>query len=479
MTYFDEIKKKSILGVLITSSIQGVSLVGGFILSILLSPEIFGVFTVVAATASFLSYFSDIGLAAALIQKEKKISEEDLVTTFTIQQILVIVLVVATLILSSYIAQARGFTDESLWLFRAVVIAFFLSSLKTIPSVTLERELNFSRLAIPQIVEVIVFNIVVVSLALKGWGIGMFTWAVIIRAIAGLIAIYLLKPWFPRFQIHKESAKKLISYGIPFQLNSVIALVKDNLFVMFLPLIMPLTSVGYVGWAKKYSEVPLKLIMDNIVRITFPTYSRLQNFPDKLSKGINKTLFILMIFIIPMSFGMIFVIKPLLFLIPKYLKWMPAINSFYLFVITSSVAALFTPLINALNAVGKIQISLKFMIFWTLFMWLIAPITVFFIGFDGIALTSAVMSLTTILVIFIAKKHLNFSALHQIKPSLVSAIIMSGFLFAFGKFLTGNLFVLSLYIMSGAAIYLFSFLLFFKGQLLSEVKYIVESLKGK
>jgi len=68
------VTKRSIHGVLALVSrtffIQLVSFVTNFLLTIFLSPSIFGVFFVVSAAINFLGYFSDIGLAAALIQKK-------------------------------------------------------------------------------------------------------------------------------------------------------------------------------------------------------------------------------------------------------------------------------------------------------------------------------------------------------------------------------------------------------------------------
>ena len=72
------ITKRSIRGVFALTSrtivIQVVSFIANFLLTIFISPAIFGVFFVVSAAIAFLSYFSDIGLAAALIQKKESIT---------------------------------------------------------------------------------------------------------------------------------------------------------------------------------------------------------------------------------------------------------------------------------------------------------------------------------------------------------------------------------------------------------------------
>ena len=127
-----------------------------------------------------------------------------------------------------------------------------------------------------------------------GWGIRSFAIAVLARAVVGTFVIYIVMPWRIRIAIHKESIGKLLRFGIPFQLNSFLALVKDDLFTLYLGKMLPFAYVGYIGWAKKWAELPLRLIMDSVVRVTFPAYSRLQHDQDKLSKGIKKTIFFIL-----------------------------------------------------------------------------------------------------------------------------------------------------------------------------------------
>ena len=347
-----DIKRRSVSGVIALTSrtafLQIISFAGTFLLTIFLSPETFGVFFVVTAMVSFLNYFSDIGLAAALIQKNDLITRKDLVTTFTIQQILIGILVIIALASTQFVSRWYRLDQEGIFLYQALVISFVLSSLKTIPSILLERELDFRRLVIPQIVEVFLFYLIAVALAMAGYGIRTFTFAVLVRGVAGLVVMYIVRPWIPAFGIHRESARQLLSFGVPFQMNSALALIKDDLFILFLGKILPYSQVGYIGWAKKWSEAPLRLIMDSIVKVTFPAYSRLQQHPEKLARAVEKALFFLTLLIVPISLGMAFSVEPLIDLFPQYGKWEPALTSFYLFVFASFVARLSTPLLNSL-----------------------------------------------------------------------------------------------------------------------------------
>src|SRR3990167_11394589 len=87
---------------------SGYSAVLGFIaslvLTIILSPSIFGMYITVLSIISLLNYFSDVGLAASLIQK-KEITDEDIKTTFTVQQILIVTLVLLGFFLTNIVVQ--------------------------------------------------------------------------------------------------------------------------------------------------------------------------------------------------------------------------------------------------------------------------------------------------------------------------------------------------------------------------------------
>ncbi len=426
-TDIQSIKKRSLIGIIALTSrtflLQLVAFGSTFLLTIFLSPSVFGVFYVVSAIISFLSYFSDVGLAAALIQKKEKLTDEDLVTTFTIQQALVFPVSLIAFLSSTYIAAFYSLDQSGVALFQALVFSFFISSLKTIPSVLLERELQFNKLVIPQIAETIGFYAVAVIMAWKGYGLTSFTWAVMTRAVVGFVLMYIISPWKIRFGISKPVAQKLLKFGIPFQMNSLLALVKDDLMTVFLGKILTFEQIGYIGWAKKWAEVPIRLIMDSVIRVTFPAFSRLQHSKEHLGNAIEKTIFGLSVAMLPISVGLLYFVEPAVRLIPKYGKWEPALLSFYIFVISALIAGFSTPLTNALNAVGKIKLTMFLMIFWTAGTWILTLIFIPLFGFNGFAITLLVLSLAIVVVIRMAKEIAHFSFLSQVKWPFVAAFV--------------------------------------------------------
>lgn len=422
----EAIKVRSIAGVVALTSrtfiLQLIAFAATILLTIFLSPSVFGLFYVVSAIIAFLGYFSDVGLAAALIQKKEHLTREDLVTTFTIQQLLVGTAVILALAGSSFIGGWYRLDDSGIWLFRVLAAAFFMSSLKTIPSILLERELAFSKLIIPQILETIGFYVTAIILAWMGFGVTSFTWAVAVRAIVGLIGMYMIAPWKPGIGISMSVAKRLMKFGVPFQMNSFLALIKDDLLTVFLGRVLPMSNIGYIGWAKKWAEVPLRLIMDSVIRVTFPAFSRLQQDKARLRLAIEKTLFGLSVTIFPITIAMIVAIKPLIAIIPRYGKWEPAVLSFYLFAVASAVASLSTPLTNALNALGYIKTTLKLMVLWTTLTWVLTVALLPILGFNGVATALLLITFTLILVVFLVQRVVPFSFRTSVQVPFLASV---------------------------------------------------------
>ncbi len=422
-----QVKKRSLTGVVALTSrtflLQVIAFVATFLLTVFLSPQIFGVFYVVSAVVNFLGYFADIGLAAALIQKKEELTDTDLATTFTIQQILVGTGVTLALIFSGSIAGFYSLDPAGIWLLRALVISFFLSSLTTIPSILLERKLAFDKLIIPQIAQTVGFYAVTVVLAWQGYGVASFTWGVLVRAVVGLIAMYIVSPWRVRLRISRDVAKRLLRFGIPFQLNGFIALLKDDLLTVFLGKVLPFAQIGYIGWAKKWAEVPLRLIMDSVIRVTFPAFSRLQESKEHLRLAIEKTLFGLSLTIFPISVGLLFFVQPLIGIIPKYIKWEPALTAFYLLTVSSIFAGLTTPLTNALNAIGRIKVTLGLMVMWTVLTWTLTLLLVRFFGFNGVPMAFLAVSGTIVIVVQLVKREVQFSFWKSVWSAAGGAIL--------------------------------------------------------
>ena len=120
-------------------------------------------------------------------------------------------------------------------------------------------------------------------------------------------------------------------------------------------------------------------------------------------------------------------IYPLTELVDKYTKWQPAIFSFVLFSLSVAWSAISTPLINSLNAIGKINQTLKLMTMWTVLTWVLTPVLVWKFGFNGVAIAAFLISFTSIFSVFMTKKYVAIEVMKNIWPQLVASIFMAVF----------------------------------------------------
>lgn len=471
----ENLKKKTVKSVVSLFFQSGYSaflgLLANLILTIVVSPKIFGIYITLLSTIAFLNYFSDIGLAASLIQK-KEIDEEDIKTVFTVQQILIITLVILGIISSSFITSFYHLPKDGAYLYLALLGSFFISSLKTIPSVFLERKVEYEKIVLVQIVENTFFYILVIIFAILGFELKSFIIAVIFRSLIGLILIYKISPWKIKIGINKNRFSQLLSFGLPFQSSSFLALFKDDLIILYLGKVVGFEGVGYIGWAKKWAEAPIRIIMDNVTKVLFPAISRIQDDKEKIGRLIEKVLYYLTGLIAPIMVLSYFLMPFLIKIIPRYQKWQPALSLFNIFLLSSFLVIYYAPFINIFNALGKVKKSFSFMLFWTLIMWFLTPILTKTFGYFGFPITHLLISLTFPLVTWSMKKEISFNFFQPIKPFITSSFLIFVSLSLFNYFSSPDNLYLNfiLNIVIGVTIYFLTTTVIFKIKAKEEIK---------
>jgi O-antigen/teichoic acid export membrane protein len=450
----ETIKERAVKGVAVltgrTFILSAISLFATGLLTVFLEPSEFGVFWIVSAIVNFLAYFSDVGLAAALIQKKESITNDELKTTFTIQQALVLSIITILIAATPFLQSYYSLTEAGTYLLYALAASLFMSSLKTIPSVLLERELDFPKLVMPQILENVVYNVVAVYFAWQGFGIWSFTYAVLARGVVGLIAIYTLRPWMPGIAFAKKSLRKLLTYGVPYQANTLLATIKDDGMTAFLGGVLGTTGVGYLGWAQKWAQYPLRLFMDHVLKVTFPAFSRMQGEKAHLERSISRSIFFVCFLVFPSIAGLLILAPLLIQIIPRYEKWQPALLPLILVSVNTVFAASTTQLTNLLNAIGRIKTTFKLMVMWTLLTWLFVPYLAIKSGVNGAALGYSLVGASSVIAIYIVRKVVVFDIQQSIIKPALGTLVMSGVLLIVRGVLPVNLY--SVWILAGLGV---------------------------
>lgn len=480
----ETVKKKAVSGVAIltgrTLVLNLVSFIAQGLLWAFIEPSEFGIFLLVSATINFLSYFADIGLGAALIQKKERPTRDDYKTVFAVQEGLVITICVVIFFVSPILAKTHSLGSDALALLYALNVSFFLASLKNIPSIILERKLDFVKFVVPQVLENLIYNVTLVFFAWKGFGITSFTYAVLIRGFVGVISIYIIQPWRPGLALSKTSLKGLLKFGVPYQINNLLATFKDDGMTIVVGGILGSYGLGILGTAQKLVQYPLRFFMDNVTKVTFPAFSRMQSDKDDLAHALTRSIFFICGLVFPSLVGLAVLFPTLTEVIPKYQKWNPAYLPLIILSFNSAFGAATTQLTNLLTSTGKIKTTLKLMVMWTTLTWLLVPALSKFWGISGAAAAYALVSASSILVFYLVKKDLDWSIYNSVITPLIASTVMGIILFMMRTFFfsaTMTNFVVM--VIAGSAFYFATLYLLEGPKLVDDVKKIIKPLLNK
>ncbi len=412
ISLLSELERKSLSGIgLLVKRQIGVrllSFLANIALARLLVPQVFGVYAIVVFIVQFFSTFGDVGIGAALIQKKGELSSEDLSSTFWLQQVLVccvvcVVFAAAPLALCFY----PTLPTYGVWLIRAMAVSFALASLKTIPTILMERELNFSRIALVDIIETVSFYATAILLALTGFDVWSFIIAALTRAFSGTVLIYLFSSWRPSRVFRLSAVKDLVRFGLPYQANSVIGFVKDSVTPVFIGAYAGAAAVGFVNMAKSLALAPL-MLSEAFGRVAFPAFSRIQDERALLGRAVERSIRCITLVMFPVT-ALMLALGPEIIRVVFTPKWLPGLMAYYFYCTSPLVIGVVLPMYSAILSLGKSSIILQMMVSLAVLEWGLGVPFVLLFGFNGIAFSQPV---TAGLFYFVYKRVLKSENVH-------------------------------------------------------------------
>ena len=454
----DLIIKRSIHGVFTLISrtfiLNIISFVSFLVITSMLAASEIGIYVAVIAIQRVISFFTDFGLGAALIQKKEELKQEDIVTTFTVQALISFSIFIIVVVFLGKFAIFLRLNTEAQRLLLVLVFTIFLSSFKTIPSILLERSLKFGKLVFPQIIESLVFNGILVALVLGGYGISSFSWAFLVSSLIGIPSYYFVSPWKIGIGINKASLNHL-KYGIQFQAKNILGTIKDDLLTVILIRFLSFEQIGYIGFAQRLAFYAYRYVVDSVTKVTFSAYSRTQHELIFLKNAIEKSLFFVSTCMFPILFGLIVVSPYLIKFYPNWHnKWEPAAFSIVFFCLNAAISSLSGILVNVLDATGKVKVTLRLMVMWTVLIWILTPLFIHFYGYNGVSVASFLVTTTIAYTVFLVKKIVQFNFISSIIKPLTVSFLMTIAVFILSNLFAKDLLSLVFVILTGGIFYL-------------------------
>lgn len=311
----------------------------------------YGKFGLASNVAGISQYFTDVGLAGALVRQESEITEDESTTVFWCQQGLTAAICLITFLAIPLFQRFLHPSSESILLLVIMTLTLFLASARVIPVLMMERRLQFEELARVEMIGGISQTIVTVLLVLAGAGVWSLLGGHLIQSVVGLALVWRYSPWRPKGRFDFSIAKRLAKFGLPFQLNALLPSIGGAWATVVVQRVLGDHALGLVIWAGNVAAMPIAFNMV-FIRVAYPAYSRLLSDPSALGNTLRLSMRKLNS-VVCLLFPLFIVACPALITVLFRHRWDPAIGLVQLFCFDACLFVLNGTVCAAQNAIGR------------------------------------------------------------------------------------------------------------------------------
>lgn len=463
----NEVKRLALRGVgtLILRSLgqRGLQMIGNVLLARWLAPTTFGLYAIVSFVIGIAGFLADLGVGASLVQRREQLTDRDLRTAFSLSVVLNGLVVVALWVLAGPIVHAYGVAEVHVTAVRVMSLSVLLSSFTVVPTVRLERRLQFKQISLADLAGQMTYLAVTVPLAFgyrapshaethADAAVWIFVWGTIASRGVQTIIMNIASPWMPRFGVKIAAMRQMLSFGLPYQANGFVNAMKDNFIPTFIAAVAGATAVGYVTWAVGLVTNAL-VLLPVVTRVTFPAYARLQHDPAALRSAIESSIKWVAATVFPATLLIVALARQ--FVEHVYgPKWAPGLPSVYLLSVPMLHAAYSTVMVSALYGLGKARTVLRLSVIWALAGWGIGVPLTLAVGAHGFAAAMCIVSWMSIMAVREMNKVIKVSFVPTLLKIFTLAAIPASIVAATARFVVTDAFSLVAMGAAGGAAYL-------------------------
>lgn len=403
--------------------VKSIGLVSSVILARLLVPEDFGLVAIAMAFYAFVELFGAVGFGTAIIHRSDATDSDD-DTAFTFNFYFGVLAAVIIFLLAPGVAEF--YADPRLKpMLQVIALSSFLSGCTNIGVIRFQRDMNFRRELVFQLLPKIISFCVTLSLAF----IYRNYWALVIGSVFSqflvVIISYLMHSYRPSLSL--SSFDRLFSFSRWLMLNNFVTFINLRLSELYVAATLPTSSVGYLSLGQEIAVLPFAQIAKPINKATFPVYSRLKEDIGELRAAYLNTKALMVSLTLPASLG-IALVAPALVTVVLGEAWTTMVPLLQLLAIAGFLNGLTANSTQIYVALGRPDITVAINGLRTI---LFLPLMVILIGYFGLlGVGSArliVVGIMVLVVQWIMSRFLNVSLsdfFDSIKRPLAGCAVM-------------------------------------------------------
>lgn len=386
-----------------------VSLIRSILLARLLPVATFGVYGLATSIITLSSVVANFGMASAFVHRAPETENEEHAAAVYFTLKVIFTSVWAGLMALGTLAFASGELETALLVL--IVTGFGVHMLQT-PRIILGRRVVHRRMAVVQIIGLVVTATVAVGLAYRGATLWALLATDLVSLFIGFLAYYVWRPvWRPRLAWAPDTVRYYLRFGSRKFLADVLALALDRIDDIWTGAFLGDTAMGYYSRAYTFAVYPRRLLGAPVYTVSGGMYAELKH--DRLR--LSQAFFRVNSFLVRTGFclaGVIALIAPEFIHLALGDKWLPMLETFRLMLVFTLLDPIKSTVANVFVAVGQPQKVARARI-----VQLVVLVAGLFLlgpqfGIIGVALAVDLMLVVGIvLLLWQAREYVDFSAL--------------------------------------------------------------------
>ena len=327
------------------------------ILARLLSPDDFGLLAMATVFVNFAMIFSEMGISSALIQKQDT-HDRHYYSAFWFNIVVGLCLTLFFIAVSPLIA--RFYKKPELVPILAVIsLNFFFSSFVIIQQTILTKEMDFRKLAIRDIIAVIISGIVGVVLAYNGFGVWSLVFQSVIFTLANAVLLWTVSSWRPKFSFAMADIKDIFHFSANLTGFNIVNYFARNIDQLLIGKFLGAQALGYYSLAYKIMLYPLQNVSQVIVKVMFPAFARMQGELEKVRIAYMRMIKAISLIVFPLMCSL-FAIAPDFVHFVFGIRWTPIIILIQILSLCGLVQSISTTGGSIMLSQGRADMQLKF-----------------------------------------------------------------------------------------------------------------------
>ncbi len=393
----DNLKSQTVHGGISTITGQALSFIFTFLSTIImariLTPNDYGLVTMVTAFTGFVTIFKDLGLSAAIIQKEE-IEQQQVSAVFWINVLISLGIAIIAVLLAPVLVSL--YKEPRLFNIALVFAAsIFISGFSLQHNALMKRQMKFKTLSVLQVISSCLSITISVLMAFTGFGYWAIVASIVLNPLLSTIALWFVCDWRPAFIFKASDTHYFLKYGIGITGFDMINYFSRNFDNMLIGKYEGKMALGLYTKAYQLLMLPITQLRDPLNSVALPALSTLQNNQQKFADFYKRYIFTFSFFSMPLVIYLA-IFSDELILTVLGPQWIGASYIFKLLAISSFIQPIAGTRGTVLIAIGKTQ---KYFIFGL--MNTLSVVIGFIIGIQwgvtGIAISYAIVNYITLI----------------------------------------------------------------------------------